>query len=141
MIIEIDKQLKKLDFAFKNKPLLFGGMAMEFYGLRDAGADIDLIISEEDHAGLRVKYPDNIKDLYGDLGICEYKFEIWNQVCRFKYEDLILNALEQEHFLVVSLEKLVLLKTIAIKVEKSERDLRLLSQYILDIQYGKKKNI
>ena len=33
------------NFKFKNPPILVGGKAMEFYGLRKAGDDIDYIIS------------------------------------------------------------------------------------------------
>ena len=41
--------LDVLQYTFIHKPLLFGGKAMEYYGLRKAGADIDLVIHEEDH--------------------------------------------------------------------------------------------
>ena len=44
----MDILLEKLDYQFQNKPLLIGGKAMEYYGLRRAGADIDLVISESD---------------------------------------------------------------------------------------------
>ena len=70
--------LNVLDYNFVNKPLLIGGKAMEYYGLRRAGLDIDLVIHNDDHKILKEKYPNNIKDLYGDIGICEYEFEIWN---------------------------------------------------------------
>ncbi len=131
--------LGKLGFMFAHKPLLIGGRAMEYYGIRKAGADIDFVISGIDHENLAKKYPDHIQDLYGDLGICEFGLEMWNQICRFTYDDLKENAIEKDHFLVASLEKLVLLKTIAIRLEKSKKDLELLSECILDLQYGKKQ--
>ena len=37
--------LELLDYKFRYKPLLIGGGAMEYYGLRKAGADIDLVVS------------------------------------------------------------------------------------------------
>ena len=37
-------ELNKLNYQFQYKPLLIGGKAMEYYGLRKAGADIDLVI-------------------------------------------------------------------------------------------------
>lgn len=58
--------LSKLDYIFQHKPLLVGGMAMEYYGLRKAGADVDLVIHPDDHAALMKMYPDHIRDLYGD---------------------------------------------------------------------------
>jgi hypothetical protein len=64
--------LEKLAYQFHDKPLLIGGKAMEYYGLRKAGADIDLVISLGDHANLKHQYPHHIKDLYGDIGICEF---------------------------------------------------------------------
>jgi len=80
--------IEKLNYQFQDKPLVIGGNAMEYYGLRKSGADIDLVISARDHENLRRQYPDHIKDLYGDIGICKFEFEIWNQICRFDYEDL-----------------------------------------------------
>ena len=46
-IMEID--LNILEYKFKHKPLLIGGKAMEYYGLRKAGLDIDLVINNSDH--------------------------------------------------------------------------------------------
>jgi hypothetical protein len=135
----MDISFTNLNYSFIDKPLLVGGKALEYYGIRKAGHDIDFVVSSIDHNNLKNKFPDNIKDLYGDIGICEYSFEIWNQICCFKYTDLKTNAIEKDTFLVASLEKLVLLKTIAMHVEKYRKDLELLGKYILDIQYGKKK--
>ena len=98
--------LKILDYNFLHKPLIIGGKAMEYYGLRKAGLDIDLVIHSEDHTILKIKYPNNIKDLYGDIGICEYGFEIWNQICTFGYEYLKMNAIEEKEYIIISLEKL-----------------------------------
>ncbi len=68
--------LSRLNFEFSDKPLLIGGKAMEYYGIRKAGADIDFVISERDHERLKKEYPDHVKDLWGDIGICEFEFEI-----------------------------------------------------------------
>lgn len=92
--------LEKLNYHFQDKPLLLGGMAMEYYGLRKSGADIDLVASARDHENLRHQYPDHIKDLYGDVGICELEFEIWNQICRYDYEELMVGATEEPDVLV-----------------------------------------
>jgi hypothetical protein len=131
----MDIPLEKLAFRFQDKPLLVGGKAMEYYGLRKAGADIDFIISLRDHDRLRKQYPDHVKDLYGDLGICEFEFEIWNQICRFGYEELKVGAIEEAEFLVISLEQLMFLKTLAIKKEKYYKDVLLLVDEILRRKY------
>ena len=128
--------LETLDYTFLDKPLLVGGMAMEYYGLRKTGADIDLVISARDHARLKLQYPDHIKDLYGDIGICEFTFEIWNQICRYDYEELRIDALEEPDLLIISLEKLLFLKTLAIKQEKYYQDVLLLVDEILRRKYA-----
>ena len=81
------------------------------------------------------QYPDHIKDLYGDIGICEFGFEIWNQICRFGYDDLKEGAVEESNLLIVSLEKLLFLKTLAIKHDKYYQDVLLLVDEILKRQY------
>ena len=110
---------------------------MEYYGLRKAGTDIDFVISAEDHKRLAQKYPNNIKDLYNDLGICEFEFEIWNQICTFNYGYLKENAIEANDYLVISLEKLLFLKALAMEVPKYLRDLELVVDRVLKNAYGK----
>jgi len=128
--------LEKLAYLFQDKPLLIGGKAMEYYGLRKAGADIDLVISLRDHANLVRQYPHHIKDLFGDIGVCEFEFEIWNQICRYNYEELKFGAIEEPSYLVVSLERLLFLKTLAIKIEKYYQDVLLLVDEILRRKYA-----
>ena len=132
----MDIPLEQLSYSFQDKPLLIGGGAMEYYGLRKSGADIDLVISARDHEALRRQYPDHVKDLYGDIGICEFDFEIWNQICRYDYEDLKEGAIEEPSFLVISLERLLFLKTLAIKEEKYYKDVLLLVDEILKRKYS-----
>ena len=128
-------ELGKLDYKFKYKPLLIGGKAMEYYGLRKAGADIDLVVHPIDHETLVNKYPSNIKDLYGDIGVCEFGFEIWNQICTFDYQYLKANAIEEETFLVISLEMLLFLKALAMEIPKYHKDLELVVKKVLDKAY------
>jgi len=132
----MDIPFGRLQFAFAAKPLLIGGKAMEYYGLRKAGADIDLVVSGTDHAKLCEMYPDNIKDLYGDIGVCEFGFEIWNQICRFGYDFLRADAAEEGDYLVTSLHKLLFLKTLAIKHKKYHDDVVMIVERILAEQYA-----
>ena len=129
--------LEVLQYAFLHKPLLIGGKAMEYYGLRKAGADTDLVVHEEDHRALLSKYPHNVKDLAGDIGICEFGYEIWNQICRFDYEYLRSNAIEESDFLVVSLERLLFLKALAMGMPKYHKDLEMVVGLVLKKAYGK----
>lgn len=132
--------LEKLDYIFTYKPLLIGGKAMEYYGLRKAGKDIDLVVHPQDHANLVNKYPDNIKNLYGDIGVCEFGFEIWNQICTFDYSYLKADAVEEDNCLIISLEKLLFLKALAMEIPKYHKDLELVVKKVLDKAYENYKS-
>lgn len=127
--------LSKLNFLFTTPPLLIGGKAMEFYGLRPAGADIDLVVTQEDYLRLRAQYPDRLKEIWGDLGVCPFDFEIWRTICLYDYAYLAQGAVEQAGYLVISLEKLLFLKALAYKVEKYRKDLELIVDEILKHHY------
>lgn len=108
---------------------------MEYYGLRQAGADIDLVAGKEDVANLIRQYPERVKDLWGDLGVCPFEFEIWKSICLLTYDDLCENAIDKQDYLVISLEKLLLMKALAMKVEKYYLDTQLIVQALLDQKY------
>ena len=110
---------------------------MEYYGLRKAGLDIDMVVSGADHVLLAGKYPEHLKDLFGDVGVCEFGFEIWNQICTFDYDYLSVGAIERESVLIISLEKLLFLKALALNVPKCAHDLKLVVDLVLKRAYGK----
>jgi hypothetical protein len=126
--------LGKLGFTFAAKPLLIGGRAMDYYGLRPSGEDIDFVITASDYERLSQVYPDHLKDLGGDLGVCVYEFEIWKTICLFDYAFLSEGAVEAGDYLIISLEKLLFLKALAMKVPKYHRDLELNVEKILRLQ-------
>jgi hypothetical protein len=130
--------LTRLNFTFTTPPLLIGGMAMEYYGLRPAGADIDFVITRSDYTRLAAHYPDHLKDLWGDLGVCPFEFEIWTSICLFDHEYLSPGAIEEPAYRVISLEKLLFLKTLAYKIEKYHRDMELLVERIRSDRYEKR---
>ncbi len=53
--------LPKLGYEFRDKPVIVGGLAMEYYGLRKHGDDVDFIVTERDYQSLKLKFPDNRK--------------------------------------------------------------------------------
>lgn len=145
---------KRLNFKFKKKPLLVGGLAMEYYGLRKAGKDVDFVISRRDHQRLKAKLdkegliylkgrnksgyketPEFV-DLYGDKGILICEFEIWTCILRFDYDFLSEGATEKANCLIISLEKLLFLKTLAIGKPKYLKDVKLIVKKIIDKQYA-----
>lgn len=127
--------LIKLQYSFQKKPILVGGMAMEYYDLRRVGEDIDFIADEQDVIALIKQYPDRVKDIYSDLGVCPYEFEIWRSIQLFTYDDLLPDAIEEEEYFVISLEKLLLLKALAMHEEKYLKDTQLIAKKISDNQY------
>lgn len=137
IIMNID--LSELNFQFTSRPLLIGGKAMEYYGLRPAGADIDFVISRQDHARLWQQYPDHHKEIWGDFGVCVRAggcdFEIWDSICLFDYPFLSDGALEEGDILVISLQKLLFLKALAMREPKYHRDLELLVERVVGTNY------
>lgn len=122
--------LKNFNFNFESKPLLIGGKAMEYYGVREAGDDIDFVISEDDYELLAIRDPDSVKEIWEDFGICKYEFELWKSICLFKYDFLCEDAVEEEDFFIISFEKLMFLKVLTISNKKSLNDLVLMRDRI-----------
>jgi hypothetical protein len=127
--------LSRLDYTFETPPLLIGGVAMEYYGLRPAGANVDFVITPADYEGLSRRYPDHLRDLWGDLGVCVYEFEIWRTICLHGYDELATGAIEAGSYRIISLERLLLLKAFGYKVEKYRRDLELIVDCLLKKKY------
>lgn len=75
----VNENLKISKLSFHSKPILIGGRAMEYYGIRDSGMDIDFVITDEDYQELAKRYPEMRKDLYGDLGVKIAQFELWRR--------------------------------------------------------------
>jgi hypothetical protein len=126
----MDIDLSKLNYPFRSKPLLIGGMAMQYYGLRPSGADIDFVVTREDYTALARRYPQNVKDLWGDLGVCPFEFELWTSICLFDYAELIPGAIDAGEYRVIALDKLLFLKALAMKEEKCHHDLELIVEKI-----------
>jgi hypothetical protein len=132
---ELHIDLSQLGQRFLPKPLLIGGKAMEYYGLRKAGNDIDFVVSAEDHRALVQKYPGNVKDIHGDIGVCVNGFEMWNRICLFDYVFLLEGSVEAGDICVAHLHKLLFLKALAMGHQRYRRDLELIVQEILNRQY------
>lgn len=129
VIIEVNESLNEIPLSFIKKPIIIGGMAMEYYGMRKAGMDIDLIISQDDYQVLSEKYPANKKDLYGDLGFIINKFEIWRSIALIDYNFFLKDALDEGNVLVVSIDRLLWMRVCAMEVEKYKKDLDLMKEY------------
>lgn len=129
VIKRVAERLTASELSFTEKPILIGGMAMEYYEMRKAGADIDLIITDKDYQMLAQNYPDQRKDLYGDLGLVIGEFEIWRSIAHLDYNFFKKDAIEEENILVISIERLLWTRVCAMQVEKYRKDLELLKEY------------
>ena len=129
--------LSTIKYEFHQKPLLIGGNAMEYYGLRKAGDDVDFVVTIKDYEGLKEVYPEpeHQEDIWGDLGVKVNELEFWKCICLFEYEFLAEKAIEKENYKIISLEKLLFLKALAMNKKKYRNDLKLIVQKFLDDQY------
>lgn len=129
VIKEVKVKLNNIHLSFIRKPIIIGGVAMEYYGMRRAGADIDLIISKEDYHVLSEKYPDNKKDIYGDLGLVINEFEIWRSIALIDYDFFLKDVIDEGDVLVLSIDRLLWMRVCAMEVEKYKKDLDLMKEY------------
>ncbi|MDR2581530.1 MAG: hypothetical protein LBC85_11135 [Fibromonadaceae bacterium] len=67
-------------------------------------------------------------------------FEIWNQICTFDYNYLKEGAIEENNYKIVSLEKLLFLKALAMETPKYHKDLEMIVKLILNKAYEKQQN-
>jgi hypothetical protein len=128
----INALMQKLEserLCFSKKPILIGGMAMEYYGMRKSGLDIDLVVCDDDYQMLACKHPEKRKDLWGDLGVVIGEFEIWRSIALLDYDFYGKDAVEEGNALVVSLDRLLFMRVIAMDVEKYMNDLKIMKEY------------
>ena len=129
IIERIGAQLDDKELTFTAKPIVIGGMAMEFYGMRKSGADIDLVICDADYQTLAAKHPDKRKDIWGDLGVVLEPFEIWRSINLLDYDFYGKEAIDQGRVQVVSLDRLLLMRVCAMGVQKYMDDLKTMRNY------------
>ena len=135
LIKEIENRILAHQVAFTKKPIIIGGKAMEFYGIRK-GADIDLVICDEDYQKIAENYPDNRKDIWGDLGVALDEIEVWRSIHFFDYEFFLKDAIEVSSMLVISLDRLLFTRSIVVdcvsEVDKRKEDFEKVVQYYHD---------
>ena len=129
VIETVVRRMGECGLHFASPPLVIGGMAMEYYGLRKSGADIDLVISAGDYDRLAAAYPDARKDIYGDMGVVIAEFEIWRSIALLDYAFLKEDAVDCGDVLMVSPDRLLLMRGCAMEVEKYRRDLELVKNW------------
>lgn len=129
VIIKVQEAIARSNLRFLSKPILIGGMAMEYYDIRKAGTDIDFIITNEDYQNLAKQYPHKRKDLYGDLGVTIDEFEIWRSIAHIDYDFFAKEAIDAGNFFVISIDRLLWTRVCAMDVKKYLNDLKLIKEY------------
>ena len=127
--------LRKLDIKFNDKPIIVGGMAMEYYGIRKHGDDIDFIVSNCDYKKLETRYRDYRKDMWGDFGIMVNEYEMFRSMWKFDYQYFNNEAIEFDQYKVISIDMLFRMKVLAMDAEeKHKKDIELLKKYFMQYQ-------
>ena len=129
IIKQLEDEMQSNSLRFTKKPILIGGLAMEYYGMRKAGADIDFVICDADYQTLAYENPDKRKDIWGDLGVAIGPFEIWRSIALLDYDFYKEGAIDEGAVLVVSIERLMLMRVIAMDVKKYMDDLKRIRDY------------
>jgi hypothetical protein len=127
--------LQKLDITFNDKPIIVGGMAMEYYGIRKHGDDIDFIVSNCDYKNLETRYRDCRKDMWGDFGVKVNEYELFRSMWKFDYQYFNNGAIEFDQYKIISIDMLFRMKVFAMDAEeKHKKDVDLLKEYFMQYQ-------
>ena len=127
--------LNKLEISFFDKPIVVGGMAMEYYGMRKHGEDIDFIVSNRDYLQLEAKYRNFRKDMWGDFGIRVNEYELFRSMWKFDYQYFNIGAIEFDEYKIISIDMLFRMKVFAMDSgEKHKNDIELLKNYFMQFQ-------
>ncbi|MDR0302328.1 MAG: hypothetical protein LBI04_08475 [Treponema sp.] len=127
--------LKELKITFDDKPIIVGGMAMEYYGIRKHGDDIDFIVSNNDYLKLEAQYRNCRKDMWGDFGIRVNEYEMFRSMWKFDYHYFNTGSIEFDQYKIVSLDMLFRMKVFAIDGDnKHKKDVELLKNYFMQFQ-------
>ena len=127
--------LNKLDIVFNDKPIIVGGMAMEYYGIRNHGDDIDFIVSNCDYLKLETRYRNYRKDMWGDFGVKINEYELFRSMWKFDYNFFDNGSLEFEQYKIISIDMLLRMKVFAMDAEeKHKKDVELLKEYFMKFQ-------
>ena len=136
---KILKGIELTQYEFKQPPLVVGGLAMEYYGLRKTTHDYDYMVSKSDFNKLKKIHPEKILLLGGKNGdeiiyMKEKDVDLISTLMNHNYNDLSKGAINFKNFKIISLEKLLYIKTIEVVFngsQKSKKDQKLIVNKII----------
>ena len=88
---------------------------MEYYGLRKCGDDFDFIVTNGDYQVLAKNYPDYRIDTWGDLLVEIGQYQLFRSLSRLDYSFYSENAIEYNHYKVISFQRLFFMKAAAVR--------------------------
>ena len=132
---------------FIYKPLIVGGLAMEYHGIRATGHDYDYVVSPSDWTLLKEQYIDNINlfggktetDVDATINLNEIHVDLISTLFMYNYDELKKDSIEYESVHVISLEKLLFLKTLGAVYndhQKSKEDQKRIVNVLVKQKYG-----
>jgi len=119
---------------FSAKPILIGGAALAFHGVKPLDDDYDFIVSPKNFTQLQ--QVEDLKKLQmdDDLGLGIENFEFWLSIHGYQYDFWLEHAIDEEDFYVLSLEKLTFMTAMVADQPHYYQDLMLLINKIKSIK-------
>ena len=137
IIKKICDELSVINHKFEKPPIVIGGMAMEYYGIRKSNEDIDLVICDNDYQALAKKHPQKRKDIYGDFGVVLEPFEIWRSITLLDYAFFDKDAVDYDDIKMTSIDRLLFSRVAAMDLQKYYDDLILIKEHYYKIYRNK----
>jgi len=147
---KILKGIKLTNYKFKKPPLVIGGLALEYHGIRKTGHDYDYIVSPSDWKELKKEFPDKVflfggkteKDIDATIQLKDIHVDLIKTLFQFNYTYLSKSAINHNDYKIISIEKLLMLKTLGAvfnKHTKSIKDQQKIVKYIVKKNYDSNK--
>jgi len=151
--MNIDKKILKglslTKYNFVKKPLVVGGLALEHYGIRKTVHDYDFMVSPTDWKNLKKKHPDKInlfggkneKEIDASINLKKEHVDLISTLFQYNYTFLVKNSIDFPKYKVISIDKLLLLKTLGAvcnKHSKSIKDQKRIVDHIVKMKYTPK---
>ena len=134
---KILKGIKLTKYKFIKPPLVVGGLALEYHGVRKTGHDYDYIVSKEDWKKLKKIHHNKInlfggkdeKEIDATINLKNIHVDLIKTLYQYDYNYLSKDSIKYKIYKIISLEKILFLKTldgIFKKTPKSIKDQKLI---------------
>lgn len=144
---KILKGIELTKYNFIHKPLVVGGLALEYYNIRKTTHDYDYMVSPSDWIELKKLHPDKI-NLFGGkketdsdatINLTENPIDLISTLFQYNYNFLVKHSIDFPKYKMISIENLLLTKTLGSVYNndpKSTNDQKLIVDKIVQLQYN-----